>query len=88
MQNDPKLKVVIIGAGISGLSTAVELLDQGYQVEMYDQRPHIGGKVASWVDKDGNHIEVRPHLRALFCPLGCLTDYHLEHEYSGISSPT
>lgn len=73
MQNDPKLKVVVIGAGLSGLSTAVELLDKGYQVEIYDQRPHIGGKVASWIDKDGNHIEVRPiaHSCSCACTLRC-----------------
>jgi zeta-carotene desaturase len=28
-QGAPKLKVAIVGGGLSGLSTAVELLDQG-----------------------------------------------------------
>lgn len=28
----PKLKVAIIGAGLAGMSTAVELLDQGHDV--------------------------------------------------------
>lgn len=28
----PKLKVAIIGAGLAGMSTAVELLDQGHEV--------------------------------------------------------
>eukprot|EP00892_Ulva_mutabilis_P006610 jgi/Ulvmu1/4320/UM002_0043.1 len=60
--NAPKLRVVIIGAGLAGLSTAVELLDQGYEVEIFDQRPHVGGKVASWQDKDGNHIEMGLHV--------------------------
>ena len=59
MQGSPKLHVAIIGCGLAGLSTAVELLDAGYSVEIFDQRPFIGGKVASWQDKDGNHIEVR-----------------------------
>lgn len=40
------------------MSTAVELLDQGYEVDIYEQRPFIGGKVASFRDKDGNHIEM------------------------------
>ena len=30
--NGPKLKVAIIGAGLAGMSTAVELLDQGHEV--------------------------------------------------------
>lgn len=59
---DPKLRVAIVGAGLAGLSTAVELLDQGYSVELYDQRPHLGGKVASWQDRDGNHIEMGLHV--------------------------
>jgi zeta-carotene desaturase len=59
---DPKLKVAIVGSGLAGLSTAVELLDQGYEVEIYESRPWIGGKVASFQDKDGNHIEMGLHV--------------------------
>ncbi len=29
LQNAPELKVAIVGGGLAGLSTAVELLDQG-----------------------------------------------------------
>lgn len=58
----PKLKVAIVGGGLAGLSTAVELLEQGYEVDIYDQRPFIGGKVASYIDKDGNHIEMGLHV--------------------------
>ncbi|GFR47143.1 hypothetical protein Agub_g8833 [Astrephomene gubernaculifera] len=58
----PKLKVAIVGGGLAGLSTAVELLDQGYEVDIYEGRQWIGGKVASYVDKDGNHIEMGLHV--------------------------
>jgi zeta-carotene desaturase len=58
----PKLKVAIIGAGLAGMSTAVELLDQGHEVDIYDQRSFIGGKVGSFVDKRGNHIEMGLHV--------------------------
>lgn len=58
----PKLKVAIVGGGLAGLSTAVELLDQGYEVDIYEQRPFMGGKVASYKDKDGNHIEMGLHV--------------------------
>ena len=34
-----------MGSGLAGLSTAVELLDQGYEVDIYEQRPFVGGKV-------------------------------------------
>lgn len=58
----PKLKVAIIGAGLAGMSTAVELLEQGHEVDIYDSRSFIGGKVGSFVDKDGNHIEMGLHV--------------------------
>ncbi|CAL9014402.1 unnamed protein product [Prunus brigantina] len=47
----PKLKVAIIGAGLAGMSIAFELLDQGHEVDIYESRPFIGGKVGSFVDK-------------------------------------
>ncbi|KAH9754179.1 Zeta-carotene desaturase /chromoplastic [Citrus sinensis] len=58
----PKLKVAIIGAGLAGMSTAVELLDQGHEVDIYELRSFIGGKVASFVGKHGNHIEISLHI--------------------------
>ncbi|XP_011005691.1 PREDICTED: zeta-carotene desaturase, chloroplastic/chromoplastic-like [Populus euphratica] len=58
----PKLKVAIIGAGLAGMSTAVELLDQGHEVDIYDSRSFIGGKVGSFVDRCGNHIEMGLHV--------------------------
>ncbi|KAB1200515.1 Zeta-carotene desaturase, chloroplastic/chromoplastic [Morella rubra] len=58
----PKLKVAIIGAGLAGMSTAVELLDQGHEVDIYESRSFIGGKVGSFVDKHGNHIEMGLHV--------------------------
>ena len=62
VQGAPKLKVAIVGSGLAGLSTAVELLDQGYEVDIYEQRPFVGGKVASFIDKDDNHIEMGLHV--------------------------
>lgn len=60
-QNAPKLKVAIVGSGLAGLSTAVELLDQGYEVDIYESRPFPGGKVASWLVGD-NHVEMGLHV--------------------------
>lgn len=58
----PKLKVAIVGSGLAGLSTAVELLDQGYEVDIYESRSWVGGKVASFRDKNGNDIEMGLHV--------------------------
>ena len=35
---------------------------QGYEVDIYEARPFIGGKVASYRDKDGNDIEMGLHV--------------------------
>lgn len=56
------MRVAIVGAGLAGMATAVELVDQGHEVELYEARSFIGGKVGSWVDSDGNHIEMGLHV--------------------------
>lgn len=40
-----KKKVIIIGAGVGGLATAVRLLKNGYEVEIYEKEENIGGRV-------------------------------------------
>lgn len=56
------MRVAIVGAGLAGLSTAVELADRGHTVEIFESRPFVGGKVGSWVDADGNPIEMGLHV--------------------------
>lgn len=56
------MRVAIVGAGLAGLAAAVELVDAGHEVEMFESRPFVGGKVGSWVDAEGNHIEMGLHV--------------------------
>ena len=56
------MRVAIVGAGLAGLTAAVDLVDAGHSVELYEARPFMGGKVASWEDSDGNHIEMGLHV--------------------------
>jgi zeta-carotene desaturase len=56
------MRVAIVGAGLAGLAAAVELADAGQEVEIFEARSFIGGKVGSWVDADGNHIEMGLHV--------------------------
>lgn len=56
------MRVAIVGAGLAGMATAVELVDAGHEVEIFESRPFVGGKVGSWVDADGNHIEMGLHV--------------------------
>jgi len=56
------MRVAIVGAGLAGLATAVDLADAGWEVEIFESRPFVGGKVGSWVDADGNHVEMGLHV--------------------------
>ena len=56
------MKIAIIGAGLAGLTAAVDLVDDGHDVDLYESKPFIGGKVGSWEDSDGNHIEKGLHV--------------------------
>ncbi len=56
------MRVAIVGAGLAGLTAAVDLVDAGHTVELYEARPFLGGKVASWEDPEGNHIEMGLHV--------------------------
>jgi len=41
---------------------AMDLADAGHSIEMFEVRPFVGGKVSSWQDKEGNHIEMGLHV--------------------------
>ena len=56
------MRVAIAGAGLAAMATAVDLVDAGHEVEIFESRPFVGGKVGSWVDADGNHIEMGLHV--------------------------
>jgi zeta-carotene desaturase len=56
------MRVAIVGAGLAGMSAAIDLADAGHEVEIFESRPFVGGKVSSWIDKDGNHIEMGLHV--------------------------
>jgi len=60
--NQESLKIGIVGAGLAGMVAAMDLADAGHQVEMFEVRPFVGGKVSSWKDKEGNHIEMGLHV--------------------------
>jgi zeta-carotene desaturase len=62
IQERTGMRVAIVGAGLAGLAAAVELADAGQEVEIFEARSFVGGKVGSWVDADGNHIEMGLHV--------------------------
>ncbi|BAB74081.1 9,9'-di-cis-zeta-carotene desaturase [Anabaena sp. FACHB-709] len=56
------MRVAIVGAGLAGLATAIDLADAGCEVQIFESRPFVGGKVGSWIDGDGNHVEMGLHV--------------------------
>jgi zeta-carotene desaturase len=62
VKNTESLSIGIVGAGLAGMIAAMDLADAGHKVELFEIRPFVGGKVSSWKDKDGNHIEMGLHV--------------------------
>ena len=42
-----KKRVVILGGGVAGMSAAHELVERGFEVEVFEQRDLPGGKARS-----------------------------------------
>ncbi len=53
-------KVVVLGAGISGLSAAWRLAEKGFDVEVYEKEPYVGG-LAATLKKDNYLLDFGPH---------------------------
>lgn len=55
-----KKKVVVIGGGLGGLSAAISLQQKGYDVDIYEQNNHLGGKLNRL--KDGFGFDLGPSI--------------------------
>jgi 15-cis-phytoene desaturase len=53
-------KVIIIGAGLAGLSSAVELLVKGYTPHILEKNQQVGGRTSSWYE-NGMKVECGLH---------------------------
>lgn len=56
------MRVIVAGAGPAGFACAKWLSDRGYEVVLLEKRHVPGGKVSSWRDADGDHIESGLHV--------------------------
>ena len=56
-------RIAIIGAGYTGLIAAKKLINQGYDVTIYEQCNTVGG-IAKSIDIDG--IKIEKHYRHIF----------------------
>ena len=51
-------KIAIIGAGVAGISTAWQLIKQGYEVEIFEQDNKIGGKLSQVIPSERLNPEI------------------------------
>lgn len=54
-----KKKIIVIGAGVGGLATAVRLQSQGYDVTIYEKFDRVGGKM-NLIAGDGYNFDLGP----------------------------
>jgi uncharacterized protein with NAD-binding domain and iron-sulfur cluster len=59
-------EVIIVGGGLAGLSAAFRLARAGRRVRLFEARPHLGGRTASWIE-DGMKVESGLHRVLGFC---------------------
>lgn len=57
----PAKKVIVIGGGLGGLSSAITLRQNGFDVELYEKNDHLGGKL-NRQEQDGFGFDLGPSL--------------------------
>lgn len=56
-------KIIIVGAGVAGISAAMQLCDSGCDVEIFEQKMQVGGRITAIHDlASGDTIDNGQHL--------------------------
>ena len=71
--------MIVIGGGLAGLAASVALAEAGWRVRLFEQRPFLGGRAASYILPDGEHVDNCQHVT-----FGCCTN--LEDFYRRVGS--
>lgn len=67
------MKAAVVGGGLAGLSAALELVDAGNEVALYEARPTLGGAVQTLPRREGDPEP--PPDNGQHIALGCFTEY-------------
>jgi hydroxysqualene dehydroxylase len=67
------VKVAVVGGGLAGLAAALDLVDAGHAVTIYEARPTLGGAVQTLPDREGDPEP--PPDNGQHIGLGCFTEY-------------
>ncbi|HZS23898.1 MAG TPA: FAD-dependent oxidoreductase [Gaiellaceae bacterium] len=65
--------VAVVGGGLAGLAAALDLVDGGAEVTVYEARPTLGGAVQTLPERDGDPEP--PPDNGQHIALGCFTEY-------------
>jgi hypothetical protein len=55
-------RVAVAGGGLAGITAALRLAERGYDVTLYEEKPMLGGDLASRPGADGVKLDVYPHM--------------------------
>src|SRR5205814_1373132 len=67
------VKVAVVGGGLAGLSAALDLVDAGHEVSLYEARPTLGGAVQTLPHREGDPEP--PPDNGQHIALACFTEY-------------
>ena len=84
MVDKSKNKVVVIGAGLGGISTSLRLSKLGYKVSLIEKNSELGGKIYHYeekgykFDRGPSLITLPEHFYELFSDIGENLDEHID----------
>ncbi len=67
------LSVAVVGGGLAGIAAALDLVDAGAEVTLYEARPTLGGAVQTLPERDGDPEP--PPDNGQHIALGCFSEY-------------
>jgi squalene-associated FAD-dependent desaturase len=67
------MRVAVVGGGLAGLAAALDLVDAGHDVALYEARPTLGGAVQTLPRREGDPEP--PPDNGQHIALGCFTEY-------------
>jgi squalene-associated FAD-dependent desaturase len=67
------MKAGVVGGGLAGLASALELVQAGHDVTLYEARPLLGGAVQTLPEREGDPAP--PPDNGQHIALGCCTEY-------------
>src|SRR3989440_9830774 len=67
------MRAAVVGGGLAGLAAALDLVDVGVDVTLYESRPTLGGAVQTLPEREGDPDP--PPDNGQHIALGCFTEY-------------